>query len=342
MPLSLNYLTKRIIWIFLVVVGVVIFSYVAIIASPGDPAVKWAGNPRGPNASLAIELARKELGLDKPPLIQVLKFMTDVFTGNIGLSIAYKIPVFEVILRRLVATLELLFVTYLIAIPLGVFLGIESALHRGSKLDTLLQSLGTVLANTPTFWVGAWLFLSLILLGAYPYGRVDPKLATATGFYPITGFYLIDSLIEGNILVFTNVLSKIIPPAIAIAIYPIGVLVRLTRALVSDTLLEDYIRASVAWGVSKSVIIWRYTLKAITPGLVQVIGLAFAYSLIDAMAVEYVVFGREGLGSLLIDSLNYSDFRLAIGLVIVVAVFYLLVNTLTDIIQALIDPKVRL
>ncbi|MEM2682202.1 MAG: ABC transporter permease, partial [Zestosphaera sp.] len=93
MPLSLNYLTKRIIWIFLVVVGVVIFSYAAIILSPGDPAVKWAGNPRGPNASLAIELARKELGLDKPPLIQVLKFVTDVFTGNIGLSIAYKIPV---------------------------------------------------------------------------------------------------------------------------------------------------------------------------------------------------------------------------------------------------------
>ncbi|MFN3268115.1 MAG: ABC transporter permease, partial [Zestosphaera sp.] len=98
MPLSLNYLVKRSIWIFLVVVGVVIFSYVAIIASPGDPAVKWAGNPRGPNASLAIELARRELGLDKPLHIQVLKFVADVFTGNIGLSIAYKIPVFEVIL----------------------------------------------------------------------------------------------------------------------------------------------------------------------------------------------------------------------------------------------------
>ncbi len=342
MPLSLNYLTKRIVWIFLVIIGVVVFSYTAIIISPGDPAVKWAGNPRGPNASLAIELARKELGLDKPPLIQVLKFVADVFTGNIGLSIAYKIPVFEVILRRLVATLELLLISYLIAIPLGVFLGIESALHRNGKLDTFLQSLGTVLANTPTFWVGAWLFLTLILLGAYPYGRVDPKIATATGFHPITGFYLIDALVEGNLIVFVNILSKIISPAIAIAIYPIGVLVRLTRALVSDALLEDYIRASVAWGVSRSVIIWRYALKAITPGLVQVIGLAFSYSLVDAMAVEYVVFGREGLGSLLIDSLNYGDFRLAVGLIIIVAVFYLLVNTLTDIIQALIDPKVRL
>ena len=342
MPISLNYLLKRTAWIFLVVVGVVIFSYMAIIISPGDPAVKWAGNPRGPNASLAIELARRELGLDKPLFIQVIKFIADVFTGNIGLSIAYKIPVFDVIMRRLVATLELLFITYLIAIPLGVVLGIRSAVHRNGRLDTVLQSLGTVLANTPTFWLGAWLFLTLVLLGAYPYGRVDPKIATSTGFHPITGFYLIDSLIEGNLLVFTNVLSKIIPPAIAISIYPLGVLIRLTRALASDALLEDYIRASVAWGVSRSVIIWRYALKAITPGLVQVIGLAFAYSLVDAMAVEYVVFGREGLGSLLVDSLNYSDFRLAVGLVIVVAVFYLLVNTLTDIIQALIDPKVRL
>lgn len=96
------------------------------------------------------------------------------------------------------------------------------------------------------------------------------------------------------------------------------------------------------WGVRRDIIIWRYALKASIPGVIQISGLSFAYSLIDAMVVEYTVFGREGLGNLLYDALNYSDFRLAIGLITVVAVFYLVVNTLTDIIQALVDPRVRL
>ncbi len=342
MPLSLNYLAKRLLWSMLVVVGVAVLSYLIIVLSPGDPAVKWAGNPRGANASLAIELARKELGLQDPIYVQVPRFVVNVLTGNLGLSIFYKQPVFPVITSNLTSTLELLLITYLIAIPTGVLLGYFSAVRRGSRVDDFIQQLGVLLANTPTFWLGSALFLVLVTHEIPSSGRVDYVLAIETGFQSITGFYLLDSLVQGNLRVFLDVLVRLLPPALAISVYPMGLMIRVVRTLVTEVLLEDYIRVSVALGVKKRRILWTFTLRAVMPGVIQLSGIAFAYSLVDAMVVESVVFGRPGLGRLLIDALNSSDFRIAIGLIVVVTVFYLVVNTLADVVQALTDPRVRL
>ncbi|MEM3948319.1 MAG: ABC transporter permease [Zestosphaera sp.] len=342
MPLSLNYLVRRVVWSLLVVVGVVVLSYLIIILSPGDPAVKWAGNPRGANATLAIELARRELGLQDPLYVQIPRFIVSVLTGNLGLSIYYKQPVFTVIASNLASTLELLIVTYLIAIPVGVLLGYLSAMHRGSRIDDFLQQLGVLLANTPTFWLGSALFLILVTHQIPSSGRVEYALAIETGFQPVTGLYLLDSLIQGNFRVFADVLVRLLPPALAVSVYPMGLMIRVVRTLVTDVLLEDYIRVSVALGVGKRRILWTFTLRAVLPGVILLSGFAFADSLVDAIGVESVVFGRPGLGRLLMDALNSSDFRIAIGLIVVVTAFYLVVNTLADAIQALADPRVRL
>lgn len=341
MPLSLNYLVKRAVWSVLVLVGVAVFSYLVVVLSPGDPAVKWAGNPRGPGAAKAIEEARKELGLDLPLYLQVLNFLRAVFTGNLGLSIAYKQPVFAVIFRNLAATLELLVVAYLISAPLGSLLGVAAALRRGSRLDGFIQTLSLALASTPAFWLGMAIFASLFPLGFAPYGRVSTALALETDFRVITGFYVLDALLQLNLPVFLDVTVRLIPPALAVAAYPLGACARVARALVADALLEEYVRAAVAWGVRRGSIIWKYAFRAALPGLIQVTGVAFAYSLVDAMVVEYV-FGREGLGRLLFDALSYSDFKLAVGLLVVVAAFYLVVNTAADVAQALTDPRVKL
>ncbi|MEM0506145.1 MAG: ABC transporter permease [Thermosphaera sp.] len=342
MPVSLNYLIKRFFWSIVVLIGVVVFSYLVIILSPGDPAVKWAGNPRGVNATLAIETARRELGLDKPLYLQVIDFVFKVFTGDLGTSIAYKQPVFSIIYTNVAATLELLFCSYIIALPIGIFLGVYSALHRDEFVDDLLQSIGTIMANTPAFWLGAIVFLILVSTGNPVYGRIDTRLVLETGFKPITGFYLLDSILQANIIIFFDVLGKLIPPSLIIGIYPLGLSIRLTRTLLAESLTEDFVRVAVAWGVKRRRVIWRYAFRASIPALVQVSGLAFAYSLIDAMVVEYAIFGREGLGRLLVDALNYSDFKLAIGLLVTVTLFYLIINTLADVVQALIDPRVKL
>ena len=341
MPLSLNYLAKRFAWSAAVLVGVAAFSYVVVVLSPGDPAVKWAGNPRGPGAAKAIEEARKELGLDLPLHLQVLNFLKMVFTGNLGYSIAYRQPVFAVLVRNLTATLELLFAAYLIGVPLGSLLGVAASLQRGRSVDGFLQTLGLALASAPSFWLGMAIFGALFSAGFPAYGRVSTGLALMTGFQAITGFYLLDSLLQLNIPLFIDALARLLPPALAVAAYPTGLCLRLSRALVADALLEEYVRAAVAWGVKRRIVVWKYAFRAALPGLVQVAGTAFAYSLIDAMVVEYV-FGREGLGRLLFDAIAFSDFKLATGLLVLVAAFYLVVNTLADIAQAVIDPRVKL
>ncbi len=341
MPISSSYFLKRAILALAVVVGVAIVSYVILMVTPGDPAAKWAGNPRGPGASKAIETARQELGLDQPIYVQALNFVIKVLSGNIGISIAYKIPVSRVIYTGFMSTLELLIVTYAFSAPLGVFLGLYASLRRGSFIDSFVMSLGALLASTPTFWLATMILTLLLQVGFVPYGRVSPGLVIETGFKPITGFILLDSLLQRNLVVFADALIRLIPAALAVSVYPIGALARLVRILVAEALLEDYVKAAVAWGIKRSTIIKTFVLRSITPSIVQVAGLSFAYSLVDAMVVE-AVFGREGLGSILLDSLYKSDFRVAIGLIAYLSVFYIVVNTLVDLLQAHIDPRVKL
>ncbi|MEM4481766.1 MAG: ABC transporter permease [Desulfurococcaceae archaeon] len=341
MPISLNYIFKRAVLSVLVVVGAAVLSYLLLMLTPGDPAVKWAGNPRGPGASRAIEIARQELGLDRPLYVQIASFTYNVLLGNLGVSIAYKVPVNQVILTGLTATLELLLFSYIIAVPIGILLGLYSALKRGGLPDNFIQSFSIVLTSTPTFWLGTILLLALSTTGSLPYGRVSTKLIIETGFTPITGLYLLDSLLQGNILVFIDSLLRLAPPALAISVYPIGMLARVTRTLVAEALLEDYVRTAVAWGVRRSTIMVHFVVKPTIPPIVQVIGLSFIYSLIDAMVVE-TIFGREGLGSTLIDALHKVDFRVALALIAYLAVFYIVVNTAVDLLQSTIDPRIRL
>lgn len=343
MPVSLNYIFKRTVLSISVIIGVTAFSYLLLMLTPGDPAIKWAGNPRGPGASRAIELARLELGLDQPLHVQIANFIYNALTGNLGLSIAYKIPVNQVVFSGFTATLELLAFAYILAAPLGVFLGVCSALKRGSLLDNVVQLFGIVLTSTPTFWFGAVILLVLLnVTGMLPYGRVSSKLALETGFKPITGFYLLDSLLSGNMHVFLDVLIRLIPPALAVSVYPVGALARIARTLAAEALLEDYVKAAVAWGMKRSTIVKHFVLRPIIPPLIQVTGLAFVYSLVDAMVVETLIYGREGIGGILIDALHKSDFRVAVSLIVYLAIFYIVVNTIVDVIQAIIDPRVKL
>lgn len=341
MTVSLNYIFKRVVLCSMVILGVAALSYTILLITPGDPAVKWAGNPRGPEAQRAIELARKELGLDKPFHVQVATFIWNFLTGNLGVSIATKQPVTQAIYTAFTATLELLVVTYLFATPIGVGLGVYAALKRGSVVDRLIMAMGVALASMPTFWLATALLAVFSVAGFMPYGRISKHLEIATGFRPITGFYLLDSLLQGNIVVFADVVFRMIPAIIAISVYPIGALSRVIRTLVAEALLEDYVKAAVAWGVDRGTILKTYVLRSIIPPVVQIVGLSFAYSLVDAMVVESVL-GREGLGSLLLSSVYNSDFRVAVALVAYLSVFYVTVNTLTDIVQASIDPRVKL
>lgn len=341
MPVSLNYIFKRAILCLLVIFGVATLSYIILLITPGDPAVKWAGNPRGPEAPRAIELARQELGLDKPLHVQIAAFVWNFLTGNLGVSVVTKQPVTQTIQRSFTATLELLMVTYLFATPVGIGLGVYAALKRGSIADRIVMTLGVVFASTPTFWLATALLAAFSTTGLMPYGRVSKHLEVVTGFTPYTGFYLLDSLLQGNLAIFVDVVFRMLPAVVALSVYPIGALSRVIRTLVAEVLLEDYVKAAVAWGVDRRTVLKTYVLRSIVPPVIQIVGLSFAYSLVDAMVVESVL-GREGLGSLLLSSVYNSDFKVAVALVAYLSTFYIIVNTLTDVVQASIDPRVKL
>ncbi|HDH06850.1 MAG TPA: ABC transporter permease, partial [Thermoproteales archaeon] len=275
--MNVYYIIKRTGWALATIIGVIIISYVILRLAPGDPARIWAGKPRGPMAQKAIEEARKELGLDKPLVIQVLQYLIQVLRGNLGVSIEYKVPVSSIIWRGLTSTLELLVVAYAIGIPIGVLLGVESALRRGTKLDGILQSIAVILANAPSFWLAIGVIVVLLkTIGFTGYSRVDVKLAIATGFHPITGFYLLDTLLQGNLVLFVDVFSRVLPPALVVATYPMGLGIRFARAFLVENLEEDFVKVAVAWGVNRDIVIWKYAFRGSIPNLTQVFGLAFA------------------------------------------------------------------
>jgi len=338
MPISLHYIIKRSFSALAILIGVLIVTYILIYIAPGNPAYVWAGRPRGPKAIEAIENAVKELGLNKPIHEQIAIHVIKFFSGDWGTSIRFKQLVKDLVLRNLASTIELLIFSFLIAIPIGIFMGMYAALYRGSKIDTLIQLTSSILANSPRFWIAIAFILALQNIGLSTFGRISPEYRIE--IHEITGFYIIDSILQNRFDILLDVVLRLIPPALAVATYPIGLLSRMTRMLLSESLQEEYVREAISLGLPRKVVVFRYALRGVIPALTQISGLVFAYSIVDAMAVEYV-FGREGLGYIIIKAIPANDYPLIISSLSIIAMIYIIVNTIVDIVQASINPRVR-
>lgn len=339
MGITLNYVVKRIVFSIAIVLGISIITYIFIYLAPGDPAYVWAGRPRGPLASEAIAKARVELGLDQPIYVQFSLHVFRFFSGNWGLSIRFRQSVFSLVMRNFASTLELLLVSFTISIPIGLFLGIYSSLYRGSRIDAAINSISIVLSNTPRFWIGLAMLLAFTSLNIPTYGRISDNFRGE--LVERVGLYLVDSLLQGRLDIFLDVFIRIIPPALALSLYPIGAIARVTRISLSEALQEEFVREAVSLGLPRNTVVYGYALRGLIPSLVQAIGLFFSYSLIEAMAVEYV-FGREGLGNLLVKAIPASDFPLVTAALVIVALVYVITNTMADIVQASINPRVTM
>lgn len=340
MPVSRGYLAKRVLSAFFVVLGVLVLVFVVTRLLPVRPEVVWAG----PRARLEdLERVRKMLHLDDPLYLQLAYYLRDFFTGNWGVSWATKRPVLQDLLAALPATLELVTLSFLAAFALGVPLGFLAALHRNSALDNAVRVFSLLVASVPTYWAALILILVFAVeLGVLPAGgRVDTVLAMRTGFHYITGFALLDSLIQGNIAVFFDALSRLLLPAIAVALYPLGLTIRLSRALAVEVLNEQYTRALYAWGISERTILYKYVFKSVLAPVVGALGLSFGYTIVGAFLVE-VVFTWPGVGYYVGTALLNYDYPAIVGGVTLAALVYVVVNTLVDLLHAYIDPRVSL
>lgn len=335
-----QYLVKRSLLALFVILGIIIITFFLSHVVPSNPATLWAG--AHPTAQ-EIARVRQELHLNSSIYVQFYYYVVGLLHGNLGTSIRTHDPVLSDIAFFLPNTLTLIFISLAISVIVGIPLGIIAAVRKYKAIDYLTRMLAITGIALPTFWLGMVLQmifnknLNLLPVGGY-------MSTTVTFQYPITritGSYLIDSLVTGNWTAFVSVVRHLILPAITLATYPTGLVIRQMRGSMLEVLEDNYIKTSKAYGIQDSVIHYRYALKnAINPVLV-VLSLSFAYSLIGAFYVEDV-FNLPGLGQYATQSILSLDYPAIVGVTIVVAIFYVIVNLVVDLLQYFIDRRITL
>ena len=334
------YIVRRLLLALIVMVGVSILTFVLTRMVPSEPAARWIG----PHATTSqIAKARIELGLDKPLYVQYLIYTKDFLRGDWGTSIRSHQPVLKDLATYLPASLELILFGMIIGLILGIPLGIVSAARDGTLVDHGGRLLSVAGVALPTFWLG--MILQLVFFKELRWlplsGRMDMILSITSPIERITGFYLIDSLFTGNFAAFASALSHMILPGITLAAYPLGLMVRMTRATMLEVLSEDYIRTAKAYGVPEVKLLTVYALRNAIGPVLSVAALTFASSLVATFMVESV-FSWPGLGYYGAQAIMTVDYPAIMGITLLVAFTFVLLNLVVDITLAFLDPRIRI
>ncbi|EMH4162415.1 ABC transporter permease [Pluralibacter gergoviae] len=320
--------------LLLVVAGVCVITFIISHLIPGDPARLLAGDRASDEI---VQHIRQQLGLDLPLWQQFIRYVEQLLHGDLGMSIRTGRPVLEDLKAFFPATLELAFCALLIALIVGVPLGVLSAVYKNRWLDHLVRLLALTGISTPAFWLGLGVIVLFygklnLLPGG---GRLDDWLDPPAR---VTGFYLVDSLLSGDLDVFFNALTHLILPATTLAFVHLGIVARQIRSAMLEQLSEDYVRTALASGLTKFTIVVRYALpNALIPS-VTVLGLALGDLLYGAVLTE-TVFAWPGMGAYVVSSIQALDFPAVMGFAIVVSFAYVLVNLFVDLLYLWIDPR---
>lgn len=335
-----RYLVRRVGLSVLVVVGVVVLTFVVARVVPGDPAASWAG----PKASQAdVDAAREKLGLDEPLPVQIVSYFGGVLRGDWGTSVHTHQPVLSDLAVRLPASLQLVGAALVLALLVGVPAGLVAARRRGSAPDQLIRGGSVLGASMPVFWLALILQIVFVRwLGLLPVaGLYDPDLQYTSPLYTYTGMPVVDAAITGNWPVFGSALSHLVLPALAVAAYPTGVIARMVRAVVLDVSGETHIQMVRALGFGERAVYGRFALRLAWSPVAQVVALVFAYSLVNTFLVE-AVFDWPGLGSYAAKAVTSLDTPAIVGVTLFIAIVYVVANLAVDLLQAAVDPRVRL
>ena len=335
-----RFILRRLAGSALVLLGLSVITFALARVVPSNPAAIYIGPKARPED---IARVTQELGLDRPLPVQYLTYMGDMLTGNWGTSIGTKRPVLEEIFGRLPATLELIGAAMLLAVPLGILLGVLSARWQRRPPDLLVRVVSIVGVSIPAFWLG--LLLQVVFfrtLGLLPLtGRVDADLRFTSPIVEVTGLYLVDTLLAGNWTALRDVAWHLVLPAVTLAAYPIGLIARMTRASMLEAIGQDYVRAARAAGIRESLITYRLALKNALIPVTTVVGLTLAYSLTGTFFVE-VVFNWPGLGTFAVKGLLNLDYPVVMGITLFGAIAYVAINLAVDLAQSWLDPRTRL
>jgi peptide/nickel transport system permease protein len=330
-----SYLLQRLAGTVPVLLLISLLVFLLIHAAPGDPTLLLLGEET--NAA-EVAKAKERWGLDRPLYVQYLKFIASAVAGEFGKSFKYAEPVANVIKSRLPATIELAMFSMVIAIVLAIPLGVWAGSKPNSWLDNVGTTFGLFGISMPSFWLGIMLILLLAgILNLLPTsGRSTYGIAGAE----ITGFYLLDRLIQRNWKAVWDAITHIFMPALALGVNMLGILMRVTRSAVLEVMNEEYVVTARAKGLAEKNIVWHHvTSNALIP-VITVVGLELGTLLSGSIIVE-TVFAWPGSGSLLITGLNARDYPLVTGIVMTYTAAFVIINLIIDGLYAVIDPRIR-
>jgi len=319
-----------------VLIGVSIIVFAMVRAIPGDPAQIMLGQTATPSQVAEV---RDQLGLNEPLPVQYLLFVKDAVRGDLGTSLVTGRPVTAELLERLPATFELTAFAMLIAILVGVPVGVISAVKQYSLLDKVASVLALTGISLPIFWLAMILIVIFgVNLQLLPFpGRLGPTTAITS----ITGLVLVDSLLTLNFAGFWDGLLHLIMPAIALGTIPMAVIMRMTRSSMLEVMGEDYVRTARAKGVAPWRVVTKHALRNAMLPTVTVIGL-LAGLLMGGSILTETIFSWPGVGQITLESISRRDYAMIQGVVLYGAVLFVLINLLVDILYAVLDPRVRL
>ena len=318
-------------------IGVIIVTFVISHTLPGDPAAYFAG-PSATAESIAETKAR--LGLDQPLPGQFVAYVGDLVQGDLGRSFNSGQPVLTDLVRRLPASFELTLYALLFAIVVAVPLGLWAAVNPGSWIDHLCRGTVTAAAAFPSFFTA----LVLIFVFYYKLGWAPSPIGRLAIYFPIpptvTGFLTVDALIAGDIETARAALGQLILPAISLGLFALAPLARMTRASMIGVLGSEFITTARAEGLPRRKILWTYGFRNALLPVVNILGMIFSFLLGANVLIEQV-FGWPGIGTYAVEAVLTSDYAAIQGFVVMMAILYILLNLGVDILNMIVDPRVR-
>jgi peptide/nickel transport system permease protein len=334
----ISFTLRRLLALVLLLLGMTVILFILTAIVPGNPARAALGPIQSENPQ-AVAAWDQRNGLDKPLPIRYLTYLWNLLHGDMGTSQQSNNPVLSDLKTYIPATVELAIASIIVAAIVGIALGLVAALRRGHPTDQLLRvgSLGGI--SIPQFWLALIaLYVLFFKFGWLPGGgRLSPAVSPP---HHITGMYTADALLTGNLSTFENAFSHLVLPTLVLSCYTIGYIARYTRTAVLEVMNEDYIRCAYAKGLKPRTVVLRYTLRAALPSMIQVLGLAFAAILTGAVLIESI-FSWPGIGQYAYHSAVALDLPSIAGVSLFVAVIYIVVNFVVDVLYGVIDPRIR-
>ncbi|GAB1530264.1 MULTISPECIES: nickel ABC transporter permease [Brevibacillus] len=302
------YITRRLLQMIPVLLGVILVVFLIMQMVPGDPAVLLAGE--GASAETIAKM-RTQLGLDQPIMVQYAQYVVNVFQGDLGTSLRSNLPVWDEIMARLPATIELAVASIFVTVVLGMIAGIISATKQYSAADITIMVIALLGVSLPSFWLG----LSLIY-----------TFSVKLQLFPVAGW---------------GTWKHMVLPAITLGTAGAAIVARMTRSSMLDVVRQDYIRTAKAKGLRETVIIYKHALKNALIPIITVVGLQFGFLLGGTVLVESV-FAINGLGRLIVDAIRMRDLPVVQGGVLIASIIFVFVNLLVDVLYRYFNKRIDL